>query len=78
MDLSEANFKAHQSKIQELQVKVDKLETSLLLALSEHKRNQAIIEQMKETTKKLTDYCTKLEDEIEQDNINAIEASEYE
>jgi len=43
MDLSEENFKAHQSKIEELRLKIDQLETSQFLIESERMKKTLIV-----------------------------------
>lgn len=84
MDLSEENFKAHQSKIEQLRIKIDKLETSQFLIESERMKKNAYIEQLKQENRELRKELLplkakieELEDQIEQDIINDIEASEY-
>jgi hypothetical protein len=77
MELTEDNLKALQSTIQFIRTRVEKLEYAELANLAERRKSRAIIEQLKEDNKKLVDYCSKLEDQIEQNHINEIEASEY-
>lgn len=67
MELTQENLKALQLKIQELRLKVDKLETSQFLIESERMKKNAYIQQLKQEIKEWKAEVQRLDDRLSEE-----------